>query len=73
MSSTITETGSRHSTHRHAITEHLLTALEDVVHRYRTLALHAEHAELHAEVITAEVAHQLEVARTSLRRYPPLS
>ena len=55
---------------RHAITEHLLTALEDVVHRYRTLALHAEHADLHAEVITAEVAHQLAVARSGLKRYP---
>ncbi len=59
-------------TYRHAITEHLLTALEDVVLRYRTLALHTEHADLHAEVITAEVAHQLAVARNGLHRYPPL-
>lgn len=66
-------TGTTRAGERHAITEHLLSALEDVVHRYRTLALHVEHADLHAEVITAEVAHQLAVARDSLRRYPSLS
>lgn len=56
---------------RQAITEHFLTALEDVVWRYRTLATHPEHADLHAEVVTAEVAHQLEVTRQALRRVPP--
>jgi hypothetical protein len=64
----VTSTDRR--TQRHAITEHLLSALEDVVHRYRTLALHVEHADLHAEVITAEVAHQLALARNGLHRYP---
>lgn len=68
MSVTVTDTDRR--TQRHAVTEHLLSALEDVVHRYRTLALHVEHADLHAEVITAEVAHQLAVARSGLSRYP---
>lgn len=55
---------------RQAITEHFLTALEDVVWRYRALSTHPEHSALHAEVITAEVAHQLAVARESLRRLP---
>jgi len=72
MSASLTARDSR-TGERHAITEHLLSALEDVVHRYRTLALHVEHSDLHAEVITAEVAHQLAVARSGLRRYPPLS
>ena len=58
---------------RQRITEHLLTALEGVVWRYRTLATHGEHGDLHAEVVTAEVAHQLEVARTALHRHPALS
>ena len=58
------------SVDRRVITEHFLTALEDVVWRYRTLSRHSEHAELHAEVITAEVAHQLEVARRALDRLP---
>jgi len=55
---------------RQAITEHFLTALEDVVWRYRALAGHPEHADLYAEVVTAEVAHQLEVTRQALRRTP---
>ena len=59
---------------RQVITEHFLTALEDVVWRYRALdptsTPRDDLAALTAEVLTAEVAHQLEVARTSLRRYP---
>jgi hypothetical protein len=43
-----------------------------VVWRYRTLATHGEHADLHAEMVTAEVAHQLEVARSALHRHPSL-
>lgn len=69
MSITVSDRRSQ----RHAVTEHLLSALEDVVHRYRTLALHVEHADLHAEVITAEVAHQLAVARSGLSRFPLVS
>jgi hypothetical protein len=57
---------------RQAIIEHFLTSLEDVVWRYRALATHAEHADLHAEVVTAEVAHQLEVALGALHRHPAL-
>jgi len=50
------------------IAEHLLAALEDVVWRYRALALGDEHAEVYVEVIAAEVAHQLAVARSGLRQ-----
>jgi hypothetical protein len=55
---------------RQAIAEHLLTALEDVVWRYRALSGHPEHADLYAETVTAEVAHQLAVARRALDRHP---
>jgi hypothetical protein len=55
---------------RQAITEHFLTALEDVVWRYRALSRGGQHDEITAEVVTAEVAHQLAVARSSLRRHP---
>jgi hypothetical protein len=55
---------------RQAITEHLLTALEDVVWRYRALSGHPEHADLYAETVTAEVAHQLALARRALDRHP---
>lgn len=55
---------------RHEITEHFLTALEDVVWRYRVLSRDVEHADLHAEVITAEVAHQLAIAQSALHRLP---
>jgi hypothetical protein len=55
---------------RQAITEHFLTALEDVVWRYRAMSGHPEHADLYAEVVTAEVAHQLAVARGALHRHP---
>jgi hypothetical protein len=57
---------------RQAITEHFLTALEDVVWRYRAMATKGEHADLYAEVVTAEVAHQLQVARTALHRHPAM-
>jgi hypothetical protein len=51
---------------RQAITEHFLTALEDVVWRYRALAGDAGHADIAPEAVTAEVAHHLAVARSSL-------
>jgi hypothetical protein len=49
-----------------AVTEHFLTALEDVVWRYRALAGDAGHADIAPEAVTAEVAHHLAVARSSL-------
>jgi hypothetical protein len=42
------------------------------VTRHRALALHDEHIELHAELIAAEVAHQLAMARSALHRHPSL-
>ena len=38
--------------------------------RHRALAPHDEHIELHAELIAAEVAHQLAMARSALHRHP---
>ncbi|MDT7585436.1 MAG: hypothetical protein QOE32_2986 [Pseudonocardiales bacterium] len=58
---------------RQAITEHFLTALEQVVWRYRAMEPPAQDADLYAEVVTAEVAHQLAVARSALRRRPSLA
>jgi hypothetical protein len=58
---------------RAAVAERLLDALERLVQRHRALVLHSEHAPLHAELIAAEVAHQLATARNDLLRHPPLS
>ena len=44
--------------------------LDQLVTRHRALALHDEHIELHAELIAAEVAHQLAMTRSALRRHP---
>ncbi len=59
---------------RHSIAERLLTSLEDLVRRHRALGPHPEDAAsaLHAELIAAEVAHELAVARSALHRHPPL-
>jgi hypothetical protein len=61
---------------RHAITEQFLTALEDVVWRYRSFSSQAEQAELTdlcAEAVTAEVAHQLAITRGALHWQCPLT
>jgi hypothetical protein len=55
---------------RRSIADQLLGALDDIVARHRALALHNEHVELHAELIAAEVAHQLAVTRSALHRHP---
>jgi hypothetical protein len=57
---------------RRSIADRLLGALDDLVVRHRALALHDEHVELHAELIAAEVAHQLALTRDALRRNPSL-
>jgi hypothetical protein len=58
---------------RQSIADRLLTSLEDLVRRHRALGLQsAEQAALHAELIAAEVAHELAVARSALHRHPPL-
>ena len=57
---------------RRSIADQLLGALDELVARHRALALHDEHVELHAELIAAEVAHQLAMTRSALRRNPSL-
>jgi hypothetical protein len=62
---------------RHSIADRLLTSLEDLVRRHRALGPHAaedsvQESVLHAELIAAEVAHELAVARSALHRHPPL-
>lgn len=62
---------TRDETRRH-IADRLLTSLEALVRRHRALVLHSEHVELHAELIAAEVSHQLSMTRNALHRHPPL-
>nr|WP_252442758.1 hypothetical protein [Pseudonocardia humida] len=57
------------SERRDAIGDRLLDALESIVARHRSLAS-SEPADLHAELIAAEVAHQLALTRSELRRIP---
>jgi hypothetical protein len=57
---------------RRSIADQLLGALDELVARHRALALRDEHIELHAELIAAEVAHQLALARSALHRHPSL-
>jgi len=57
---------------RRGIADRLLSSLDALVSRHRALALHTEHVELHAELIAAEVAHQLAMTRSALHRHPPL-
>jgi len=57
---------------RRRIADRLLASLDELVRRHRALALHGEHVDLHAELITAEVAHQLAMARSALHRHPSL-
>jgi hypothetical protein len=57
---------------RRRIADRLLTSLDELVRKHRALALHTEHTDLHAELIAAEVAHQLSIARSALHRHPDL-
>jgi hypothetical protein len=57
---------------RTEIVDRLLNSLEDLVARHRALSGNADQVELHAELIAAEVAHELEVTRSALRRTPHL-
>jgi hypothetical protein len=56
---------------RRSIAEDLLDGLDALVHRHRAL-VHGDAASggLDAELIAAEVAHQLAVARSALHRHP---
>jgi hypothetical protein len=67
---------SAHSTRaqrRAAAADRLLSALEGLVRRHRALALEAHHVDLHAELIAAEVAHELAVTRSALQRHPQVT
>lgn len=55
---------------RRRIADRLLSSLDDLVRRHRALALHTDHVDLHAELISAEVAHHLAMTRTALHRNP---
>ena len=57
---------------RRSIADQLLGALDELVARHRALAPNDEYLELHAELIAAEVAHQLAMTRAALYRHPPL-
>ncbi len=52
--------------------DQLLTALERLVRRHRALELSTDELGLHAELIAAEVAHQLAVTRSALQRSPAI-
>jgi hypothetical protein len=58
---------------RAAAADSLLTALEAIVRRHRALELRTDELGLHAELIAAEVAHQLAVTRSVLQRSPAIS
>lgn len=69
--------GSTRDSVRRSIADSLLTSLEELVRRHRALGPHTAdgsmlHDPLHAELIAAEVAHELAVARSALHRHPPL-
>ena len=57
---------------RERVAARLLDALDDLVRRHRSLTPSEPHGLLHAELITAEVAHELAMARSALRRDPPI-
>lgn len=57
---------SRPTSRRATSADRMLTALERLVHRHRSLALHSEYVDLHAELIAAEVALELAVLRSAL-------
>lgn len=58
--------------HRAAAADRLLTALEDLVRRHRALPVDDEYDGLRAELIAAEVAHELSITRSALLRHRPL-
>lgn len=62
------------SQRRSAVSDRLLDGLEALIARHRALAPGSvEHSGLHAELITAEVAQELALARSALRRAPHLA
>jgi hypothetical protein len=54
------------------VAEHLVAALRNVISRHQEQANYAVDTGLHAELLTAEVAHHLSVARSALHPRRPL-
>ena len=52
--------------------DRLLSALEQLVSRHRALSVDDLYGHLHAELVAAEVAHELAITRSDLLRHPPL-
>ena len=48
--------------------DRLLNSLEDLVRRHRALAAGGRDEALHAELVAAEIAHELAVTRSDLQR-----
>lgn len=57
---------------RERVAARLLDSLDDLVRRHRPLTPSKPHSLLHAELITAEVAHELAIARSALHRHPAI-
>ncbi|GEL23657.1 hypothetical protein PSU4_26110 [Pseudonocardia sulfidoxydans NBRC 16205] len=55
------------------IAARLLDGLESLLTRHRALLVEPDISALHAELIAAEVAHELELARAALQRTPSLT
>jgi hypothetical protein len=54
-------------TFQRSVADHLLGSLERLIQRHRSLTLYdAQHSGLHAELIAAEVMHELAMARSAL-------
>ena len=50
--------------------DRLLTSLEHLVLRHRALAADGPDTALHVELVAAEIAHELALTRSDLRRRP---
>ena len=51
--------------------DRLLTSLEQLVRRHRALAADGADTALHVELVAAEIAHELALTRSDLRRAIP--
>jgi hypothetical protein len=54
--------------HRTDAVDRLLTSLEQLVRRHRALAADGREVALHAELVAAEIAHELALTRSDLHR-----
>lgn len=70
--STVAAESSRRERRRAHIASRLLDGLESLLERNRALLVEPDAGALHVDLIAAEVAHELEIARAALRRAPAL-